>query len=131
VARPATGRPTEGELEILQVLWDRGAGTVRQVHGVVRRRRRCGFTSTLKLMQIMLVKGLLRRDESRRPQVYQAAVARARVQRKFLRHLLRRLFGGSANLMVARLLDASDLTREELAELDRLIAAHARKKEPG
>ena len=128
MARRASRRPTEGELEILQVLWQQGPGTVRQVNDALNEARPTGYTTTLKLMQIMLDKGLLRRDESRRPQVYTPAVSKNRTQRQLVRDLLERVFDGSARQFVLQVLSAKNASAEEMAEIRRLLRKAERDK---
>jgi len=117
---PSTN-PTDGELEILQVLWDRGQSTVREVYEQISRTRPTGYTTTLKLMQIMLDKGLLKRDESSRAQVYRPAVTREEAQRQLVGDLLDRAFDGSAARLVTQLLSAKKVSPDEIAEIRRLI----------
>src|SRR5687767_15708342 len=106
MARPAASRPTDAELAILHVLWARRAATVRDVYEeLVRTRppgyaRPGGYTSVLKLMQIMTDKGLVVRDEARRTHVYRAAAPREQTQRQLVGDLLDRAFGGSARALV-------------------------------
>ncbi len=114
-------RPTDAELSILAVLWRRGPSTVRAVHEALSRRQDTGYTTVLKLMQIMTEKGLLRRDDSERSHVYAAAVARQRTQRQLVRHLLERAFSGSAPQLVMQALATQKASPEELAEIRRLI----------
>ncbi len=121
MARADRPRPTDGELAILQVLWERGPGTVRQVHERLRSDRETGYTTTLKLMQIMLEKGLLRRDESGHAHIYRAAVTRAGTQRQILRRVLDQVFDGSAQQLVLQALSSRKSTPDELAEIRRLL----------
>ena len=97
-----TARPTEGELEILAVLWERGSATVREVYEAISATRPMVYTGVLKLMQIMADKGLVIRDESARAHVYRAAVAKEETERRFVRELSQRLFAGSSAQLVAR-----------------------------
>ena len=113
-------RPTDGELEILRVLWQRGPSTVRQVHKVLTADKQTTYNTTLKLMQIMTGKGIVTRDCSERPQIYQAAVPEKQMQQRLVSDLLRRAFGGSARKLVAAL-TASDIPEGELAEIRRLL----------
>jgi BlaI family penicillinase repressor len=94
-------RPTEGELEILRVLWSRGPGTVRQIHQVLQAGKRTSYNTTLKLLQIMHEKGIVLRDESQRPQVYRASVPEDQMQRRLLADFLERVFDGSARRLGA------------------------------
>lgn len=113
--------PTERELEILRVLWDAGPSTVRQVNDILGRRRPTGYTTALKLMQIMFEKGLLDRDESERTHVYRATVARANTERRLVSQLLDAAFAGSAEALVMRALSARKVSAEELAKIRRLL----------
>ena len=113
--------PTDRELEILRVLWDAGPSTVRQVNDILGRRRPTGYTTALKLMQIMFEKGLLDRDESERTHVYRATVARANTERRLVSQLLDAAFAGSAEALVMRALSARKVSAEELAKIRRLL----------
>jgi len=121
MAKKRTRRPTEAELEILCVLWARRSATVREVHEELARGKPTGYTTTLKLMQIMLDKGLVQRDESRRSHVYRPALSQAAAQRMMLRTLRDRVFGGSAGRLVVQALRAGQVSLEELAEIRRLL----------
>jgi predicted transcriptional regulator len=114
-------RPTDAELEILRVLWDRGPSTVRQVHEALADIRETGYTTTLKLMQIMADKGLVTRDESSRTHVYESRVSQEQTQRQLVDDLVDRAFGGSAAELVLRALATRKTTDEELREIRRLI----------
>lgn len=117
-----TVRPTEGELEILAVLWDREAATVREVYEAISATRSMVYTGVLKLMQIMADKGLVIRDESARAHVYRAAVAKEDTERRFVRELSQRLFAGSAAQLALRALEMDPASKEELAEIRKLLA---------
>ncbi len=121
MARRPTQGPTEAELEILSVLWQRGPSTVREVNEELNRRQPTGQTTTLKHMQIMLAKGLLVRDESVRPQVYRPKLSKEKTQSRLVRQLLNRAFDGSAAQLVVRALSAEGASQEELAEIRRLL----------
>jgi predicted transcriptional regulator len=112
-------KPTEAELQILQSLWGRGAATVREVHDDLG--ARTGYTSVLKLMQIMTEKGLLLRDERGRTHVYRPAHAEAATQRRLAADLMSRAFGGSARKLVAAALASRRATPQELDEIRRLL----------
>ena len=114
-------RPTDAELEILRVLWQHGATTVRQVHEALAGTRDTGYTTTLKLMQIMAEKGLVTRDESARTHVYKARVPQEQTQRQLVTDLVDRAFGGSAAELVLRALSSHKASAEELLEIRRLI----------
>jgi BlaI family transcriptional regulator, penicillinase repressor len=119
-ARPA--RPTDTELRILRVLWDRGPSTVREVHEALQLERPAGYTTALKMLQVMTAKGLVKRDD-RRPQRYSAVRARGATQRQLLRDLVDRAFGGSTSALVLRALPDVGITEAERAEIERLLEA--------
>jgi predicted transcriptional regulator len=121
----ALPRPTNAELAILRVLWDGGPATVRQVHGALTERT-TGYTTTLKLLQIMADKGLVTRDESARTHVYTAKLSRDRTQRQLVTDLIDRAFGGSATALVLQALSAQPVSTAELAELRQLIETYRR-----
>jgi BlaI family transcriptional regulator, penicillinase repressor len=114
-------RPTDAELAILRVLWERGPSTVRQVHDVLSRDRPAAYTTALKILQIMTEKGLVRRDETDRTHIYQARLSEEQTQRQLIRDLLDRAFGGSASKLVMQALAARRSTPEELGEIRKLI----------
>ena len=114
-------RPTDAELAILRVLWEQGPATVRQVHDALAGTRETGYTTTLKLMQIMAEKGLVTRDESARTHVYRARRSRDETQRQLVSDLLDRAFGGSAAALVMQALSAQPASAEELREIRRLL----------
>ena len=118
-----TPRPTDAELAILRVLWERGPSTVRQVHDVLLRERPTAYTTALKLLQIMTEKGLVRRDETDRTHVYHPRLSEEQTQRQLVRDLLDRAFGGSASKLVMQALAARRASPEELGEIRRLIEA--------
>jgi BlaI family transcriptional regulator, penicillinase repressor len=117
-------RPTDAELAILRVLWERGPSTVRQVHEVlVARVGHTAYTTALKLLQIMTEKGLVRRDDTDRTHVYTSRLSEEQTQRQLVRDLLDRAFGGSASKLVMQALNARRATPEELGEIRKLIEA--------
>ncbi len=128
MARPAGIGPTEGELSILRIFWQRGQSTVREVNRVLNQTRKTGYTTTLKLMQIMLTKGILRRDESQRPQVYSPTITRDQVERQLVGHLLERVFDGSATQFVQQVLAAKKTSPEEMAEIRRMLRNSGKEK---
>lgn len=117
----ADKRPTDGELEILRILWDLGPSPVRAVHHVLEERRGAGYTTVLKMMQIMTEKGLLERDESVRPQIFQPVRSRERVQKRLMDDLLERVFEGSAAKLVLQALSTKRASAEERGEIRRLL----------
>jgi len=114
-------RPTDAELEILTVLWSRGPSTVREVYETITGRRPAQYTTTLKLLQIMAEKGLVRRNEEQRAHVYEAAQTQEWTQQRLAGDLLRRAFDGSARSLMMGALSAGKTTKEELAELRKLL----------
>ncbi len=114
-------RPTDAELEILNVLWDRGPSTVREVHEAVAHRKPAQYTTVLKMLQIMAEKQLVRRDERQRAHVYEAGRPREWTQRQLAGDLLLRAFGGSAKSLVLGALSARKASPEELAEIRKLL----------
>ncbi len=121
MSNPDLLRPTDAELAILRVLWSRGPSTVRQVHEVISRDRETGYTTVLKLMQIMTEKGLVERDESERTHVYQARLTQEQTQQQLVDNLLEKAFGGSAAQLVMRALAAKEASADELAQIRQLL----------
>ena len=118
---PDPPKPTDAELDILRVLWDRGPSTVRDVHDALGDRRGVGYTTVLKLMQIMTGKGLVLRDESARSHVYRAKERPEATQRRLLRDLIARAFGGSAEALVLQALATKRATPAAIAEIRKLL----------
>ncbi len=121
--KPGAGlpKPTEGELEILHVLWSRDACTVREVHDVLHPGEGTGYTTALKLLQVMHAKGLVERDDSQRAHVYRAAVSKERTQKRFLLDLVQRVFDGSSSQLVLHALGSQHTSKEELREIRSLL----------
>ncbi len=119
--KPTVPRPTEAELSILQVLWSRCPCTVREVHGALYPNGGTGYTTTLKLLQIMMGKGLVLRDESERSHVYRAKFSEDQTQRRIVHDLLTRSFGGSAHKLVLHALSVKKASPQELAEIKKLL----------
>ena len=114
-------KPTESELEILQLLWTKGLATVREVHEDLAQTKDVGYTTTLKLMQIMHEKGLVKRDESMRTHVYQAAVNKEKTQKHLLGKMIDNLFGGSPTQLVIQALGEHKASPEELEKIQSLL----------
>jgi BlaI family penicillinase repressor len=114
-------RPTAAELEILNVIWRHGPSTVRFVNDKLSEQRDVGYTTTLKIMQIMAEKGLLKRDESQRSHLYGAAAPQGQVQRQLLDRLLEQAFGGSVPKLVMQALGGHQATPEEIARIRALL----------
>ncbi len=114
-------KPTESELEILQVLWQSGSATVREVHEYLSQTKDAGYTTTLKLMQIMHDKGLVTRDESNRTHIYQPAVNKEKTQKHLLDKMTDALFGGSSTQLVLQALGSGKVSAEELDQIQTLL----------
>lgn len=123
-------RPTETELEILRVLWKHGPSTVRQVHRILNRERETevGYSTTLKMFQVMTQKGLVERDESVRPQIYSSRAPQEQTQKQLVKDLIKRAFGGSSRQLVMHALSADEASDEELAQLEKLLDKFEEKK---
>ena len=116
-----TPRPTDAELAILRVLWERGPSTVREVHDALSRTHDSGYTTVLKLLQIMTDKGLVVRDESQRAHVYATTLSEQRTQRQLLGDLIERAFGGSPTKLVMQALSATKTSAEDLNAIRHLL----------
>ena len=114
-------KPTESELEILQVLWAKGLASVREVHEELLKTKEAGYTTTLKLMQIMNEKGLVKRDDSFKTHIYQPAVSREKTQQHLLGRMINTVFGGSATQLVIQALGNHKATPDELAEIEKIL----------
>ena len=121
MARRKSLRPTDRELTILRILWNNGPSTVRQVNEAMNKDENTGYTTTLKLMQIMTEKGLLIRDESHRQHVYKPAFTEERTQKQLVGDLLERAFSGSAEKLVMRALSAKKVSPKELAKIRKML----------
>jgi len=119
--------PTDAELRILRVLWNRGPSTVRDVHEVLAAERPAGYTTTLKFLQIMLDKRLVTRDESARTHIYAAAVAEGQAQRTATADLIGRMFGGSAAALMQHALSVQPASRDELRRIREMLDAIERR----
>jgi predicted transcriptional regulator len=114
-------KPTESELEILRVLWEKGPSTVREVHEILGQSKDAGYTTTLKLMQIMHEKGLLERDTSNKTHVYSAAVSQENTQRQLLDKMIDTVFNGSASQLVLQALGNHKSSKEELEKIKQYL----------
>jgi predicted transcriptional regulator len=121
--RKSSDTPTERELAILQVIWERGPSTVRDIHLALEEKegRETGYSTTLKMVQVMTEKGLVLRDDTVRPQMYRPAAAQEETQLQLLDSLIEKGFGGSAKRLVLRAVSAKRLSKDELAELKKLL----------
>ncbi|NSL91123.1 BlaI/MecI/CopY family transcriptional regulator [Chitinophaga sp. Mgbs1] len=116
-------KPTESELEILGILWDKGASTVREVHDILSATKEAGYTTTLKLMQIMHEKELLHRDTSSKTHIYSAAVSQEKTQQQLLNKMIDTVFGGSASRLVMQALGHHHSSEAELDKIREYLSA--------
>jgi predicted transcriptional regulator len=114
-------KPTESELEILRVLWERGEATVRDVHEELSKTKDAGYTTTLKLMQIMHEKGMVKRDETNKTHKYIPLLSREKTQKQFVGKMIDTLFQGSSSQLVMQALGNHKASKEELEEIQKLI----------
>lgn len=123
MSAPKLVKPTESELEILQILWEKGTATVREVHEILLQTKEAGYTTTLKLMQIMHEKGIVKRDDSMRTHVYQAAVNKERTQKHLLGKMIENLCGGSPTQLVIQALgdESHKASKDELEKIQALL----------
>lgn len=119
--RRSTPRPTDSELDILRVLWQRGASTVREVYETLNRRKPTGYTTVLKMLQIMTEKKLVEREESQRAHVYEARLPQEQTQQQLVGDLLERAFDGSAKKLVMQALSSQKASAEDLSEIRELL----------
>jgi BlaI family transcriptional regulator, penicillinase repressor len=122
-----TRKPTSSELEILHILWERGASTVREVHEALHEKRPIGYTSVLKLMQIMTAKGTVRRNEEQRAHVYEAVQPEEKTKRDLALDVLQRVFDGSASELMMHALSGRKASKDEIEEMRRLLNEYERK----
>lgn len=114
-------KPTESELEILSVLWNKKKATVREVHEALSAYKDCGYTTTLKLMQIMHEKGIVKRDDSSKTHIYEALISREKTQQQLVDKMVNSLFGGSATQLVMQALGNGVPTAKELNEIQKML----------
>ena len=127
MAKTRLQKPTASELEILRVLWNQGPCTVRQVHEALGEERSVGYTSVLKLLQIMTTKGLVRRNEDQRAHVYEAQHPAEEMKRQLAGDVLQRVFGNSASDLMMHALDGRPTSKQELDDLRRLLDKYEEK----
>src|SRR5258708_33922722 len=123
MARPISAQPTEVELQILRILWQRGGATAREVHNLLAEveERETIYSTPVKMLSVMLEKGPVRRDETASPQIYRAASSRKITQQKMLRDLIEKVYDGSALSLVMQALSSSRATPEELVEIRKMV----------
>ena len=114
-------KPTDSELEVMQVLWEHGSLTVRQVNNLLNEQRRVGYTTTLKIMQIMTDKGMLNRDTGQRSHIYSPALEPEQVQSTILDHILRTVYRGSTSKLILQALGNHASSRKEIEKIKELI----------
>jgi predicted transcriptional regulator len=117
-------KPTTAELDILRILWIRGPSTVRDVHEALSEKKETGYTGTLKLLQIMTAKGMVRRDEAQRAHIYEAVRPAEHTKRQVVTDMLQRVFEGSASQLLMHALSGRKTSRQELAELRKILDSH-------
>jgi len=119
--RPTAEQPTEVELKILNALWDLGPSTVRQIHNRLSEQKETNYSTTVKMLSVMLEKGLVRRDDSIRPQIFSATVTRKMAQKKMLKGLIQRVYEGSTKSLVMQALSTQKASADDLAEIRSLL----------
>lgn len=121
-------KPTESELEILSIVWEKGPSTVREVHEILEKSKDAGYTTTLKLMQIMHEKGLLTRDTSSKTHIYSAVISKENTQRQLLDRMIDTVFNGSASQLVMQALGHHQSSSEELEKIKQYLKEIEQKK---
>lgn len=114
-------KPTESELEILQILWEKGDSTVREVHEILERNKEAGYTTTLKLMQIMHEKGLVSRDTSSKTHIYRALVSQQKTQQQLVNKMIDNVFNGSAARLVMQALGNHTASEDEINSIKKYL----------
>ena len=116
-----SAQPTEVELQILNVLWEHGASTVRQVHDALQLEKETNYATTVKMLVVMFEKGLVTRDQSVRPQLYKPAVTRKSTQKRVLKNVVEKMFAGSSSNLVLQALSTGKTSEDELAQIRELV----------
>jgi len=119
--KSSSPKPTESELEILQVLWQKGIATVREVHEILSESKDAGYTTTLKLMQIMHEKGLVTRDDSNKTHIYQANVSKEKTQQNIVGKMMNSLFEGSSSQLMMQAFGNKKPSKKEIEEIQQLL----------
>ena len=120
--RPTSSQPTEVELQILRILWKQGPSTARQVHNCLTEDRETNYSTTVKMLSVMLDKRLVKRDDTLRPQVFRPSASQERTQQRMLKDLIQRAYDGSTGSLVLQALASQKASPEELAEIRRLLS---------
>jgi len=121
-------KPTESELEILSILWEKGSATVREVHNIIFKTKEVGYTTTLKLMQIMHEKGIVNRDVSSKTHVYIPNFEQSKAQEQYIGKMIKTLFSGSTSQLVMQALGNHQTSNSDLKEIKDLIAQLEKKE---
>ena len=121
MARPASSQPTEVELRILRILWERESATARDVHNALNEDKGTNYSTTVKMLAVMLEKGLVERDESLFPMTFSAAISREETRQSVLTDVIQKLYDGSAKSLVLQVLSSEKATAEDLDEIRQLI----------
>jgi len=121
MARRASSQPTEVELSILRILWEHGDSTARQIHNHLTEDRETNYSTTVKMLSVMLDKGLVRRDDSVSPQLFRPAATQKRTQQQILKDVIHKVYNGSAGSLILQALASKKASPEELAEIRRLL----------
>ena len=121
MVKPNTLQPTEVELQILRILWELGPSPVREIHRKLEAEKGTNYSTTVKMLSVMLEKGLVKRDEDASPHIYRAAATREKTGRKMLGDLIEKVYSGSAMSLVLQALSSTKATREELEEIRKLL----------
>lgn len=121
MARPASNQPTEVELSILRILWEQGASTAREIHNRLSADRDTNYSTTVKMLSVMLDKHMVSRDDSIRPQVFRAVATQKQTQQRMLKDLIQKAYDGSTGSLVLQALASKKASAEDLAEIKRLL----------
>lgn len=121
MARPVSAQPTEVEMQILRILWELGPSPVREIHKRLEAAKGTNYSTTVKMLAVMLQKGLVKRDEKAQPYVYRAGQTRAKTGKRMLDDLVEKVYEGSAMSLVLQALSSGKATKEELEEVRRLL----------
>ena len=119
--RPTSAHPTEVEMQILRILWDLGPSPVREIHKRLEAAKGTNYSTTVKMLAVMMQKGLVKRDEETQPHVYRPAVTRAKTGKRMLDDLIEKVYDGSAMSLVLQALSSGKATKEELDEVRRML----------
>jgi predicted transcriptional regulator len=121
MARHASSQPTDVELHILRTLWELGPSTVREVHNRMAESKETGYSTTVKMMLVMLEKRLVKRNESVRPQIYRAATSQKNTQKRMLKEMIQKVYDGSTKSLLLQALSSARTSPEDIAEIRKLI----------